>query len=646
MKTANRIWNTLLLCFLCLFFVQMDVSAEERKIKVVFTHDLHSHLEAFDLEEDGEEQSVGGFGRIETFLKQQPEPREELLVLDGGDFSMGTLYQTVFETQAAEIRMLGMLGVDVTTLGNHEFDYRSSGLAHMLASAKASGDSLPELAVCNLDWEETLEGEHAKEGALLKESFADFGVKPYVMVEKNGFRIAVIGVFGKDSLECAPTCALSLRDPVDAVKETVETIQAQEQADMIVCVSHSGTWEEEKKSEDELLAKAAPELDLIISGHTHSILEKPIIYGETAIVSTGEYGARIGSMKMKQKENGRWELEDYHLTFLDESYDNDSAVEKKIKELGKSIDQEYLSKFGYTRDQILVYNPWEFTKINGLGEVLQEEPLGNLLADSYLYTVNSSDTGDNTPARIAVVPSGCIRGTFHKDKNITAADAFQSLSLGIGTDGIPGYPLVSVYLTGADIKTMAEIDASISPMMTTAQLYTSGLTYTINPSRLILNRVIDIKMQDMEGNTENIEDDRLYRVVADLYTGQMLGAVEKQSYGILSVVPRDVQGREIPTEELEQYVVYENGREMKAWACVAEYLDSFKKAGGVSRIPEYYHTRHNRKIIKNDGSIVAFLKNPNQTARTIFSIAAVLIIVFMLFIMLIIYKIWKKMQHS
>ena len=65
-------------------------------------------------------------------------------------------------------------------------------------------------------------------------------------------------------------------------------------------------------------------------------------------------------------------------------------------------------------------------------------------------------------------------------------------------------------------------------MMTTAQLYTSGLTYTINPSRLFLNRVTDIGLQDAAGNTEEIKNDRLYRVVADLYTGQMLGAVEKQ----------------------------------------------------------------------------------------------------------------------
>ena len=66
---------------------------------------------------------------------------------------MGALVQTVYETEAAELRMLGHLGVDATTLGNHEFDYRSEGLANMLTSAKASGDELPELVMSNINWE-------------------------------------------------------------------------------------------------------------------------------------------------------------------------------------------------------------------------------------------------------------------------------------------------------------------------------------------------------------------------------------------------------------------------------------------------------------------------------------------------------------
>ncbi len=645
MKKAVKIWKMLLFVLVFLVVPGIWVSAKEnRELKVVFTHDLHSHLEPFYLEENGEERSVGGFARMMTYLKQQRAEEENLLFLDGGDFSMGTLYQTIYETQAAELRMLGYLGVDAATFGNHEFDYRSSGLAHMLASAQESKERIPPLVVCNVDWEQTLKGEKAKEGELLQKAFESYGVKPYIMLEKGDLNVAVIGVFGKDSLECAPTCALIFQEPVEAVKQTVKTIQEQEQADMIVCISHSGTWEEEKKSEDELLAKAVPQLDLIISGHTHSILEQPIIHGETAIVSTGEYGARVGSLTMSQKDNGRWQIGEYQLTLLDESYDSDQETVDKIAKLGATIDEEYLSQFGYRKDQVLAYNPWEFTKINGLGEILQEEPLGNLLADAYLYAVNNSDTGEQKPADIAVVPSGCIRDTLHKETEITVSDAFQILSLGIGADGVPGYPLVSVYLTGADIKTMAEVDASISPMMTTAQLYSSGLSYTINPSRLILNKVTNVHLQDVDGKTEELEDTKLYRVIADLYTGQMLGAVEEQSYGILSIVPRDAEGREISPQELENHIIHVDGQELKAWTSLAKYLESFPKTEGKSEIPAYYNTIHNRKIMENDNSAWAVFVNPNPIARTIFSIVSILLVILILLAALVIVKI-KKRRH-
>ena len=638
-KKSIRVLSMFMVPILAVGLIGVTTMAQEKKekeVNVVFTHDLHSHLESFYLEEEGEKKEVGGFARIMTYLEEKRAEDENLLFLDGGDFSMGTLYQTVFETQAAELRMLGLLGADVTTLGNHEFDYRSSGLANMLTTAKDSGEKLPEMVLCNVDWEATLEGENAEDGALLQGAFADYGIKDYVVLQKGDVRIAVTGVFGKDSLACAPTCVLVFKDPVEAVKETVAEIQEKEEVDMIVCVSHSGTWEEESKSEDELLAKAVPELDLIVSGHTHSILEEPIVHGNTAIVSTGEYGARVGSLKMVQQENGRWKIQDYTLTLMDNNYEEEAAAKEKIQQLGANIDNEYLAQFGYTREQILTYNPWQFTQINGLGTVLQEETLGNLLADSYLYAVNSSDTGDDNPAVVAVVPSGVIRDTFQKDTDITVSDAFQVLSLGIGPDGVPGYPLVSIYLTGEELKTMAEVDASVSPIMTTAQLYTSGITYTLNPNRLILNKVTDVDLQDMTGKTEDLQDDKLYRVVADLYSGQMLGAVSDQSFGILSVTPKDAQGKEIPMDQLEDYIVHRDGQELKAWVCVADYLDSFEKADRKSVIPEYYSMTQNRKNIDDDNSIGAIVKNPNKIAVAIVSIAVGVVLLLLVIIILIV----------
>ena len=616
-----------------------------KELDIVFTHDLHSHLDSFYLEENGEEKEVGGFAGIMTYLKKKRAESENVLYVDGGDFSMGTLYQTVYESQASELRMLGFLGADVTTFGNHEFDYRTGGLSNMLTTAINSGDRLPTLVLCNVDWEATLKGKNAENGELLQDVFQKYGIKPYVVLQKGEVKIAVIGVFGKDALACAPTCALSFKEPIEAVKETVQEIQSKEEVDMIVCVSHSGTWEDESKSEDELLAKAIPELDLIISGHTHSILEKPIIHGNTVIASSGEYGARVGSLKMVQKEDERWELRDYELILIDDTYPADTDTKEKIATLGENIDSEYLTQFGYSKNQVLTHNPWQFTKISGLGSVLKEETLGNLLADSYLYVVNTNIKEGENPAVVAVVPSGCIRDTFHKDKDVTVSDVFQTLSLGIGPDGVPGYPLVSIYLTGEELKTLAEVDASVSPMMITAQLYTSGMTYTLNPNRLILNRVTDVDLQDMTGKTQDLQDDKLYRVVADLYSGQMLGAVSGQSFGILSVTPKDAEGNEIPVERLEDYIVYRNGQELKAWVCVADYLDSFEKINGKSVIPEYYNTTHNRKIIDDDNSIGAIVKNPNKIAVALISVATG-VILFLMVIIVVLVKIIKRMKRK
>ena len=128
-------------------------------------------------------------------------------------------------------------------------------------------------------------------------------MRDYVVVQKGNIKIAVLGVFGKDALVCAPTCELVWKDPVKAAKQTVEKIKKKEKVDMIACVSHSGTWDDADKSEDDILANEVPDIDLIISGHTHSQLDKPIQHGNTYIVSCGEYGRNLGSLSMTQNSD-------------------------------------------------------------------------------------------------------------------------------------------------------------------------------------------------------------------------------------------------------------------------------------------------------------------------------------------------------
>ena len=615
--------------------------SKEKEVDVMFLHDTHSHLNEFATVEDEKTQILGGFAKIKTLINEQKEDNPDTLLLDAGDFSMGTLIQVMYEEEASEIRMLGELGMDVTTLGNHEFDYKAKGLANMLNRAVSSGDRLPAMVVCNVDWKAMEEAGLTEDQKLLKNAFANYGVKEYVVVEKNGVKIAITGIFGEDCLDCVPNCPLKFTSPVAALQETVATIKEKENVDMIACVSHSGTWDKEDKSEDEILAKNVPEVDLIISGHTHTKLDKPIRHGDTYIVSAGEYGKYLGSLSMEQKKDGRWELDDYELILVDKDVKADEETQAKADSFMEKVDSKYLEQFGYTADQVLCTNDIEFATSGDVGSKHTEMNLGSIMADAYTYSVAKFDTTDTRPVDVAVVPAGVIRDTYAKG-NVTTENVFNSFSLGIGQDGIPGYPLISIYLTGAELKIAAEIDASISDFMSSARLYTDGLYWNYNPNRMILNKVTDVYLCDVNEKRVEIEDDKLYRVVTDFYTSQMLGGVTDLSYGLLSVVPKFADGT--PVENYEDAVILtDEGKELKAWAAIAEYMSSFDDTDGdgIGNVPQKYATKEGRKVVEDSKKVGDLLSNPNKFFFMVLGIVLVVIAI----LVTIIFVITKVVQR-
>ena len=504
----TKIWKKLVVIWLIAVIVlplmtgmQVWAKTEPKQLDILFTHDTHSHLNSFTTIVNGEKKEAGGFAKLKTLINEHKKVNPDTLVLDGGDFSMGTLIQTVYDTEAAELRMLGQIGCDVTTLGNHEFDYQSKGLADMLNAAKNSGDTVPSLVLCNVDWDAMEEAGLSEGQKQIQSAFEKYQVKDYVVVQKGNIKIAVLGVFGKDALVCAPTCELVWKDPVKAAKQTVEKIKKKEKVDMIACVSHSGTWDDADKSEDEILAKEVPDIDLIISGHTHSQLDKPIQHGNTYIVSCGEYGKNLGTISMTQKDDGRWKATSYELIPVSDEVNPDETTQAKIDALMDTVDINYLAKFGYTRKEVLAENDIEFNSLDEMGTKHEELNLGDIISDAYVYAVENSDNYDGDPVDVAVVPSGTVRDTYAKGE-ITVEAVYNSFSLGIGKDGLAGYPLISAYLTGKELKLVAEIDASISDFMTTARLYCSGLNFTFNPHRMILNKVTDCYLTGQDGKRE------------------------------------------------------------------------------------------------------------------------------------------------
>ncbi len=609
-------------------------AAEGQEITVLFTHDIHSYLTPKD---NGSGERYG-LARMATKIKELRAKRDICVLVDAGDFSMGTLYQTLYMDEAAELVMLGKLGFDATTLGNHEFDYREAGLAKMLHAAKDREDTeqnftLPHMLLSNLDWSKNTTDENKN----LKEAWDTYGASEYTIVEKNGVKIGIFGIFGDNSEEDAPLSGLVFEEQIDTAKTMVRVLE-EEGAELIVCLSHSGTSQNPNKSEDELLAKAVPEIDVIVSGHSHTILGEPIVYDHTYIVSCGCYTHKLGELTLKENAEGRYDIADYLLYPLTADIEEDAEIKKELDSYKDDINDKYLSRFGYTYDEVIAHNSVEFISINDY-EVkgLAEEPLANVISDSYRYAVAQAEGEDAPPVDIAIAAKGMIRESIPLG-DVTVKDVFDVCALGIGKDQVPGYPLVGLWLNGEELKTMAEIDVSISEGGT-AQLYPSGAMWKYNPNRLILNRVTDTLIVKDDGSTIPVERDKLYRVVTPLYCAQMLGSVQEQSLGILKVIPKDADGQ--PIQNIEDFIIYnkDTGEEVKEWYALASYLESFDIVDhSLPEVPSEYADLLGRKVEITSRNPVELLKNPNKISITLYIVILVMIFI----IVFVVRKIRKK----
>jgi len=621
----------LTLCALMLFAPLLPVfaSGETKEVTVLFTHDLHSHFLPSAAEGGGE---FGGYARLMTAIKEQKAKDPNAILVDGGDFSMGSLFQTAYPTSALELRIMGKMGYDATTFGNHEFDYLPAGLVSMLGAALESGEDLPAILEANyLPPKENEEG-YDSDSAAVWEAFEKYGVKEYMILERGGVYYALFGLAGYDSDACAPNSGMILEDPAKAAARVVkaateECLSVHGVEPIVIALSHSGT--ENGKGEDYELAKKVEGIDLIISGHTHTKFDAPVKVGNTYIVSAGEYGKYLGVVKLEYSAQGT-ELKSYELVPIDETVADDPEIAETVEEYKKNVEENYLADYNVSFDEVLVNNQYTFDSVKEVYASAHESTLGNLYSDAYKWAVENmiGKTVD-----LALTASGVIRETMPKG-DITVSDVFNAASLGVGTEG----ELVAIYLTGADLRDVIELDASVYPLMNSAQLFCSGVRYSFNTNRMLFNKVDKAELYRKDGSVEKIDDDKLYLVVTGMYAGQMLGSVEKTSFGLIKITPRDSEGNPVAMDELVNYVVRdENGVALKEWYAIASYL---KTMGGS--MDEKYSAPDGRKVIYSSFAPADLLRNANIFTYVVIALILLVITAITLVTLAIVRKVKRK----
>ncbi|WP_407637589.1 bifunctional metallophosphatase/5'-nucleotidase [Chlorobaculum tepidum] len=475
----------------------------------------------------------------------------------------------------------------------------------------------------------------------MKQAFRDYPVRGYTIIERNGLRIGIFGLLGKDAAEDASFARpITFSDPVEAARKTVKILKEREKVDLVVCLSHSGTNPDKAHSEDEKLAAAVPGIDVIVSGHTHTILQSPIRAGKTLIVSAGSYGTWLGVLDLKVGKSCKIEVTGYRLRKIDTSVPEDRNIARTIDGFRSLVEERYLSHFGYRFSQVLAFQPFNGQTIEETYTKPGETGLGNLVTDAYRYAVGEAE-GRRRHIDAAVDVLGCIRSSLFKG-DIRVSDVFQTTSLGPVQYGYCGNTIIVVYLTGRDLKNLLEVHTSIAPSKKDALLSVSGIRFSYNPNRMPFDRVTSVEIEGADHRFRPLENERRYSVAINSYLANLIDFVGKKSFGILQITPRDEAGNAVSARDESRLTVMRNGEPLREWIALAEYLSSFPEKNGIPTMPKRYAKPEGRIVAEASWNPVKLIARGNW----ITIIAAVLIVVAVILVVEFVHKRFRQGDHK
>jgi 5'-nucleotidase len=529
-------------------------SAAPRDFTILHTNDWQSRLLGFGpnneytpatVNDDG---TVGGVARLATVVKERRAAAGEqpLLLLDAGDFTMGTLFHTITREAGGELRLMSEIGYDATTLGNHEFDFRPMGLAAMLSAAsKAEGDRLVPVIASNIQFDPNSPGDDS-----LK-AHADAGrIVPYKIIEKGGIRFGLFGLLGYNAITVSPmTKPVTFADPIETAKTMVKKLREEDKVDVVILLSHMGVAQQDDGSwrgEEVEMVEQVPGIDIVVGGHSHTALPQPVLVnGHTPVVQAGSEIQYLGELHMRMGEDGKTQVRDYSLHPINDQTAGDGVITTQVEDFKQQVSKQMLEPKGYRFDQPLAKVDKTLTREH-------DDPiLANLVTDALR---------DATGSDISFTGNGTIRDDMIAGRTGVQAvsDLFRIAPLGIGQlDDAPGYPLVKVYVTGKEVKDILEVLLLAYQMRDSDSYFprVAGLRFSYNPYRVPFDRVSRVELGDAVHGYHDLDlnDPKLYSIGASSYVGSFTWLISDLSKGLMTVVPKDANGK--PIAELNDAII-------------------------------------------------------------------------------------------
>ena len=273
--------------FILLTLMPTEVQGKKPKqLVILHTNDTHSTI--FPVNEqlpDTMKAGRGGFLRRLAMLKEERQKHPDLLYFDSGDFCQGSAYFTMFKGDV-EVGLMNQMGIDASTIGNHEFDFGLENMARIFKMA-----NFPILCT-NYDFTGTV-----MEGVC----------KPWIIIHRNGVKIGVFALCPKLSgLVSSKNCqGVKYLDPAKVALETATMLKEKQKCDMVICISHLG-WENYRAEDDLYMIKNSRNIDLVLGGHTHTFMptleyEKNMDGKPVPVDQNGKHAIFVGKLVVNLK---------------------------------------------------------------------------------------------------------------------------------------------------------------------------------------------------------------------------------------------------------------------------------------------------------------------------------------------------------
>ena len=463
MNKKNRFIVILTVSLCCFWLVSCTPKVpDEAEIVILSWNDLHGDFE--------------NLPQLLAFVEKTKATYKHVIVADAGDRFTGNPFNDFYERkQYPIIELQNRIGVDVAVLGNHEFDY---GVA-LLNERIKEGQSV--VLTANIE---------------LKTSGLR-GVKPYYIVNKNGIKVAFLGLTNVDRRTGKPTAlaehvaGIQFFDPIETA---VRFRFLREKSHVFVALSHIGI------TEDLILADSMPELDLIIGGHSHTLIDEPLIQNSVLITQTGRSGRYVGKTKIVLKKGVITEISNELVSMANWDGPVDSTMVCRIQ---KYKNNPFLNE----------------TFATMLHEIPNQTQLGHMMTDAMLTLPNVD---------FSLINCTGIRTNRLRAGEVTYADILRVSPFG-------NY-LVTVSLTPAEIREFIELEFTDKR---NCLMIPGGFEYT---AKHTLGDNIEVERITYP-NGKELDENKKYRVATNNYlaTKYLMQHIDDSSFTSVFVVDNMVE---------------------------------------------------------------------------------------------------------